>query len=716
MSRHFLNALAGLGLAASMLSGPPAGAAAKPVAVIFPPPTRLCFVTPGSSLGGGGTSWSDPYILQAALADSSCGEIWVKQGVYKPTQTGNPADAGDRTLSFNIRVNVALYGGFAGYEWLRSQRNPLIQPSVLSGDIDDNDTHTTSGIDLTSADIVGSNSYHVVTLAGSGAFPVGSSTRLDGFHVTGGSGDGALPNDRGGGLYCNGFGVDFVGPSDCSPTLANVNFEGNYAALGGGMFNDGRAGGFSSPTLSKVTFQGNGANFGGAMYNAGVSGTSSPSLTDVTFNGNSAITQAGAMYDEGTGGSSNPVLRNVTFTSNSVASGDGGAMYNNASAGEFASSSSPSLVNVTFYNNSALLGTGAGMYNNGSGGVSSPTLTNVTFRWNYASSGRAISNIAGSSGTASPQLSNVILWHDGTDTAGRQVYDSGAGATPSIAFSVVEGGCASITGAICGAGNLSADPLLGVPGDHGGYTQTALLGPGSSAIDAGTNTGCPSSDQRGGIRPLDGNGDGTLTCDIGAVEYLPNHIFADVPVTGKEWMEPWINTFYFDGISTGCGSSPLVYCPENNVTRAEMAVFLLRAIHGLGYAPPAATHVFADMPVAGKEWMEAWVDEFYNEGLTTGCGSSPLIFCPENHVTRAEMSVFILRSTHSIGWAPPATSGIFADLPVVGKEWMESWVDEFYNESITTGCGSAPLIYCPENNVTRAEMAVFIDRAFHLYP
>ena len=53
-------------------------------------------------------------------------------------------------------------------------------------------------------------------------------------------------------------------------------------------------------------------------------------------------------------------------------------------------------------------------------------------------------------------------------------------------------------------------------------------------------------------------------------------------------------------------------------------------------------------------------------------------------------------------------------MPVAGKEWMEPWVDEFYREGITTGCGGGN--YCPENNVTRAEMAVFIGRAYHLYP
>ena len=81
------------------------------------------------------------------------------------------------------------------------------------------------------------------------------------------------------------------------------------------------------------------------------------------------------------------------------------------------------------------------------------------------------------------------------------------------------------------------------------------------------------------------------------------------------------------------------------------------------------------------------------------------------------MAVFLLRAAiDGSGYTPPAASGVFSDVPVAGKEWMEPWIIQFYNEGITTGCGAAPLIYCPESSVTRAAMAVFIDRAYSLYP
>jgi len=259
-------------------------------------------------------------------------------------------------------------------------------------------------------------------------------------------------------------------------------------------------------------------------------------------------------------------------------------------------------------------------------------------------------------------------------------------------------------------GSVAASPVpncnSGTQYAHGSVVRL------TASPDAGYSFSGWSGDASAVISPayLAMTGDKAVTANFGP------HAFADVPVAGKEWMEPWVVSFYDAGITTGCAANPLRYCPENPVTRAAMAVFILRAEHGASYAPPAASHFFSDLPVAGKEWMEPWVDQYYREGLTTGCGTEPLRYCPENPVTRAAMAVFLLRALEGASYVPPAASHYFADLPVAGKEWMEPWVDEFYRRGITTGCGASPLTYCPENPVTRAAMAVFISRAFGIPP
>ena len=72
-----------------------------------------------------------------------------------------------------------------------------------------------------------------------------------------------------------------------------------------------------------------------------------------------------------------------------------------------------------------------------------------------------------------------------------------------------------------GTGNINADPLLGPLADNGGFTMTFALGSGSPAIDAGSPAICPTTDQRGWPRPVDGDLDGSAVCDMGAYEYSP---------------------------------------------------------------------------------------------------------------------------------------------------------------------------------------------------
>jgi hypothetical protein len=184
--------------------------------------------------------------------------------------------------------------------------------------------------------------------------------------------------------------------------------------------------------------------------------------------------------------------------------------------------------------------------------------------------------------------------------------------------------------------------------------------------------------------------------------------FADVPPSHSAF--EYIETVYANGVTSGCSQSPLKYCPSDPVTRAQMAVFLLRAKYGSSYTPPAATGIFADVPADHP--MRKWIEQLYNEDITSGCSQSPLKYCPSNPVTRAQMAVFLLRAEHGSSYAPPAATGIFADVPAGNA--ARAWIEQLYNEDITSGCSQSPLKYCPSNSVTRAQMAVFLTTTFGL--
>jgi uncharacterized repeat protein (TIGR01451 family)/CSLREA domain-containing protein len=438
------------------------------------------FVDQSATGDNDGSNWPNAYTeLQAGL---NCGlsEIWVAAGTYTPTLQTDPADP--RSATFSLPHGVALYGGFAGTETSRDERDWQHNLTILSGDIgtfgDDSD-----------------NAYHVVTAEGT-TTPIAGSTVLDGFTITAGRANGSDPN--GGGFYCDGSGSGSI----CSPTLTNVTFSGNLANYSGGaMYNSGSSGGTSSPTLINVTFSGNSASSGGAMYNQGDYGTSSPTLTNITFSGNSANYSGGAMYNSGSsGGTSSPTLINVTFSGNSADS-RGGAMYN---SGFFDGTSSPTLTNVTFSGNLANY-LGGAMYNQGDYG-----------------------------GTSSPTLTNVILWGNSAYSGGA-MYNQGD-ANPLISYSLVQDGCPA--GASCDANLLTADPLfVSPPGD-------LRLQAASPAINAGDNSAVTvDTDLAGKPRIQHGTVDmGAYEFSCSGYDALDN-LFVDQNATGANDGRSWPNAF-----------------------------------------------------------------------------------------------------------------------------------------------------------------------------
>jgi len=176
--------------------------------------------------------------------------------------------------------------------------------------------------------------------------------------------------------------------------------------------------------------------------------------------------------------------------------------------------------------------------------------------------------------------------------------------------------------------------------------------------------------------------------------------FSDVPT--ENIFYTYIDKILEQGITVGCGSGN--FCPDSPVTRAQMAVFLLKAKHGSDYVPPAPTGLFADVP--SGYWARSWIEQLANEGITAGCG--PGLFCPENSVTRAQMAVFLLKAEHGSDYVPPAPTGVFADVPA--DHWAARWIERLASESITAGCG--PSTFCPDNPVTRGQMAVFLSKTF----
>lgn len=228
----------------------------------------------------------------------------------------------------------------------------------------------------------------------------------------------------------------------------------------------------------------------------------------------------------------------------------------------------------------------------------------------------------------------------------------------------------------------------GVLGGGGTWTKTQLFDTAFGISSFGEN-------ETGRIYFTDLNGD--------TLQWFAPHSFADVPPTYFAWS--FIESIYAAGITGGCGGDN--YCPESTITRAQMAVFLLIAKYGPGYAPPPATGtVFNDVP-AGS-FAAAFIEQLFHEGVTTGCGGGN--YCPNSPVTRDQMAVFLLSTREGAGYTPPACTPLFADVPCSSP--FAPWVDALARRGVTAGCGGGN--YCPAATVTRGQMAVFLATTFGL--
>ncbi|HPO16228.1 MAG TPA: choice-of-anchor Q domain-containing protein, partial [Candidatus Hydrogenedentes bacterium] len=492
----------------------------------------IMYVVPDGT--GDGSSWASPFgSLQAAMDFAMPGdEVWVAAGTY--TATTDPV--------VTMKVGVSIYGGFAGTETARDERDWTANVTVIDGEnarrcVLGANNATLDGFTITHGSAIGSNgggmlNNRVSPSVSNCIFIANVSQRDDEYNggIGGGmynSGDSPSVNnctftrnsasEGGGGMYNSGS----------SPSVTNCTFMGNSARYnGGGMHNGG-----SSSSVSNCTFMGNTSDHnGGGMYNSG----DSPSVTNCTFMGNTARYNGGGMYNY----SSSPVVTNCTFTDNSARE-DGGGMYNRDGSpiitncafmgnsarynggGMYNSGDSTSVSNCTFMGNSA--DSGGGMYNSGSspsvtnctfmgnsaryngGGMYNywgdlPNVTNCTFTGNSADLGGGMYN----GYKATPSVTNCILWGDSSE-----IYNDTN--LPFVTYSCVQGGAVYE-----GDGNINTDPLF-----VNAAAGSVQLQAGSPCVGAGTATGAPATDILGRPRPI-GTGVVTMgayegTVDLGAL-------------------------------------------------------------------------------------------------------------------------------------------------------------------------------------------------------
>ena len=193
-----------------------------------------------------------------------------------------------------------------------------------------------------------------------------------------------------------------------------------------------------------------------------------------------------------------------------------------------------------------------------------------------------------------------------------------------------------------------------------------------------------------------------LARQLAAAAGLPGALPADIDPDG--WRYDAVSALTDDGVLAGTECAPGLFCPGDPVPRWLVAVWLVRVVDGQDPKPVRSSR-FAD--VDAGHWWAAHVERLAELGVTAGCASDPAEFCPDDPVTRAQMATFLSRA---FGLNPAVPQG-FVD---TGGSIHEADIDALFRAGITGGCSTEPLRFCPQQDTTRAQMALFLERARNL--
>lgn len=203
---------------------------------------------------------------------------------------------------------------------------------------------------------------------------------------------------------------------------------------------------------------------------------------------------------------------------------------------------------------------------------------------------------------------------------------------------------------------------------------------------------------------------GTITVNDRTFTVYQGKNFVDVP--SNHIFYDWIGRLSARGVTAGCDATN--YCPDQAVPHEQMATFVIRAL-GMPNPPAPTSQRFNDVPPSNIFY--AFIEQAAVRGIWLGCGNDN--YCPSTAVRRDEMAAIMIRARGEFN-PPTPGSQRFNDVsppnctqPCSPNQYY-NFIDRMLVLGITSGCSTNPPLYCPDQSVTRGQMAVFLVKAFNL--
>ena len=199
--------------------------------------------------------------------------------------------------------------------------------------------------------------------------------------------------------------------------------------------------------------------------------------------------------------------------------------------------------------------------------------------------------------------------------------------------------------------------------------------------------------------PLGGNKTTTREVDAAVTTGIVTE-FEDVAADGVH--TPAIEALATEGVFADTECAESLFCPHEPIQRWVMAIWMIRL---LTEEPPAVGDSRFD-DIADGQWWIRYVEQLADRGITVGCTTNPPQYCPQRSVTRAQMATFLVRALQ----LQPAAPAGFTDTQ---DNTHTANIDALSAAGITVGCSTEPLRYCPNQPVTRAQIATLLHRALN---